>query len=369
MTDIENTPLSPETILWAYRLFLDREPESAEVVEDALKRFSSTSDVRQAFFGSEEFQQKSGHLTAAQQSPFFHYAAAFDPIGLMKHHAARELRPKPGYLTNFLGVLIDPKFFPAILDGMAGRVEALPIPANWHADVAEWGTALRAVDLSSRKFTMIELGCGWGCWMNNTGVAARAAGRQVHLIGVEGDRGHLQFAAESLQCNGFHLSEFTLYRGIAAASSGTALFPKQASPGVEWGGMPVFRATPEEQAKAMASGAYEELPMVALSDIVARHPKIDLLHVDIQGGEADLVDETLPLLGKNVAYMVIGTHSKQIEGRLYESLLRARWIVEMDRPAVINVTGLLPYVAVDGVQGWRNPKLLPLAPHPTPAGA
>jgi hypothetical protein len=34
---------------------------------------------------------------------------------------------------------------------------------------------------------MIELGCGWGCWMNNAGVAARSTDRRVHVIGVEGD--------------------------------------------------------------------------------------------------------------------------------------------------------------------------------------
>jgi hypothetical protein len=124
-------------------------------------------------------------------SPFFHYNTTFDPQAITRRHAAQGLKRHSDYLTNFLGVLIDPKFFPAILGDKAGQIEGLPIPANWHADIAEWGAALRAVDLASGAFTVIELGCGWGCWMNNTGVAARRAGLHTHLVGVEGDAGHM----------------------------------------------------------------------------------------------------------------------------------------------------------------------------------
>ena len=54
------------------------------------------------------------------------------------------LEPHPDYVTNFLGVKISPRYFPGILDGKAGTVEPIPIPANWHADIAEWAGALRA---------------------------------------------------------------------------------------------------------------------------------------------------------------------------------------------------------------------------------
>ena len=95
-------------------------------------------------------------------SPFFHYNAGFDAQEIMRRHAVSDLKGREGFLTNFLGVLIDPKFFPGILTARAGQIEAIPIPANWHADIAEWAAALRAVDLSRDTFTMIVLGCGWG---------------------------------------------------------------------------------------------------------------------------------------------------------------------------------------------------------------
>lgn len=359
MPPIESPAITPEAIEWAYRLFLDREPESAEVVEAKLRVLRSTEDVRREFTSSEEYRQKSGGAGTPPQSPFFHYASAFDAEAVMRRHAAQRLEPRPGYLTNFLGVRIDPKFFPTILGSRSGQVEPIPIPANWHADIAEWGSALRAVDLSTGAFTMIELGCGWGCWMNNCGVAAKAAGLRVHLIGIEGDPGHLAFARESLETNGFEPGEYTLHHGIAGARRGIALFPRQDVPGANWGSEPILGATESERAAALASGTHDELPMIPLSDIMAPHERIDLLHIDIQGGEADLVDDCMDAVNERVAYLVIGTHSKQIEGRLYSSLLAAGWRLEMERAAIFEIADGKPQVVVDGVQAWRNPALLP----------
>ncbi len=349
--------ISSEAVRWAYQLFLDREPDNEHVVQQAVANLRSTQEVREFFLGSEEYSQKH---PVASQSPFFHYASSFEPIGIMRRHAAHDLKARPGFLTNFLGVAIDPKFFPTILEGKAGEVEQIPIPANWHADIAEWGTALRAVELADNTFTMIELGCGWGCWMNNTGVAARATGRGVNLIGIEGDEHHLQFARESLATNGFSDTQISLHRGIASSRAGVALFPRQDIPGTTWGSEPIFDASESQRSEALASGHFDELPMVPLAHLIGNHSRIDLLHVDIQGGEADLVRENLELLGARVAYILIGTHSKQIEGDLYDMLLSAGWALEMERAAIFDLVDGTPRIRVDGVQGWRNRALLPV---------
>ena len=149
---------------------------------------------------------------------------------------------------------------------------------------------MRAVDLAKKTFTMAELGCGWGCWMNNTGVAARRRGLRPYLIGVEGDKGHVAFAREACATNGFGEDEVRLYHGIAAATAGTALFPRQTTSGVEWGLEPVFHATEQERKRAIKAGTHEELPMISLDEVIGDRKKLDLLHVDIQGGEADLVN-------------------------------------------------------------------------------
>lgn len=301
-------------------------------------------------------------LAACRDAPadrFFHYNAVFDPLEVMRRHAVLDLVPRPGYLTNFLGVAIDPKFFPSVLDGKAGQVEGMPIPSNWHADIAEWGAALRAVDLARGTFTVVELGCGWGCWLNNTGVAARRAGLDVRLIGVEGDKGHLGFAHETCAANGFEPSQVELRNAVAASTPGVALFPKQEKVGTAWGLEPVFGATEAQRQEAVRSGDYDELPMVAMEDLAGNHARIDLLHVDIQGGEADLVAGDLDLLRAKVAYLLVGTHSRQIEGRLFDMLLGTGWRLEIERPAILSLSDSAVIVSVDGVQGWRNPNLLP----------
>lgn len=292
-------------------------------------------------------------------SPFWHYNASFDARDVMQRFAVDTPPVQEGMVVNFLGVAIDPRIFPPALAERAGTLEPIPLPANWHADIAEWGAALRAVDLSGPRFTMIELGCGWGCWMNNMGAAARSTGREVHVIGVEGDSGHIAFAHEALARNGFLESEWTVFNGIAAGSPGIALFPRQEHAGGSWGLEPVFGATEEQRDEAVASGQFDILPMIPFEEIAADHARIDLVHIDIQGGEATLMHDCIETLNEKAAYIVVGTHSRQIEGRLFDLMLESGWMLEMERPAILSVGPQGPIVTVDGLQGWRNLRILP----------
>ena len=199
-----------------------------------------------------------------------------------------------------------------------------------------------------------------GLWLNNAGVAARRSARRSYLIGIEGDRSHIGFAREAYLANGFLDSQVTLHHDIAAAKGGVALFPRQETPGVQWGLEPVFNAGLFERIKAKRSGKYEELPMISLAAAAKHHGRIDLLHIDIQGGEADLIRDCVPLLNDKVAYIVVGANSREIEGRIFALLRAAEWGLEIERPAILSLTNGTPQVTVDGVQGWRNPRLLPV---------
>jgi hypothetical protein len=330
-----------------------------------VRRLKEQRDALKSQLTAERNLRKS--LETAQKdlvprSPFYAYRANFDALRIMRRHEAKDRVGTPGLQTNWLGILVDPAIHPALAD-LEGTVEPFPDPANWHADIAEWAAVLHAVEQAEPDtFSMIELGCGWGCWMNNSGVAARRTGRTVDLIGVEGDEGHLKFARDALARNGFAESDYTLHRGIAAASAGAALFPRQDRPGASWGLEPVFAATPEQQREAAAAGTHDILPMLPLTELIGSRDRIDLLHVDIQGGEADLVEECLPLLQEKVAYLVIGTHSKHIEARLFDTLGAAGWRLTIERPALHAVSGKRrtkkPKLVVDGVQGWQNPTFI-----------
>lgn len=295
-------------------------------------------------------------VASAEQSPFFNYESSFDAIETMKRHARKDLSPSPDHLTNFLGVKIAPHFFPEILEGRAGSVEDIPIPANWHSDIAEWAAALRAVDLAKDTFRVIELGCGWGCWLLQTGIAARTAGLKVEMIGVEGDVDHVSFAHQAMADNNFSKSDYRIIHGVAAGKKGKALFPIVENAGATWGSEPILDATAEQIDEATKAGDYVVLDTFPIPEL-SQGEQVDLLHIDIQGGEADLIASSLNDLNKYVRYIVIGTHSRVIEGQIMSCLLSEGWHLEVERPAIIRIIAGKPIIVVDGVQGWRNPAL------------
>ena len=290
-----------------------------------------------------------------RESPFFHYNSSFDATGVMKRYAVDGLKPDKDHLTNFLGVRIAPHFFPGILDGHEGRIEPIPIPANWHADIAEWAFALRTVDLAQETYKIVELGCGWGCWLNNTGVAARRRGLGIELIGVESDLGHVQFAHQALETNGFTPDQYRIIHGAAGTRSGTALFPSFKS-GYDWGSQPLFDTSEDDQAAAIALGTHELASIYRLSDIYSEGIA-DLLHIDIQGSEAEFIESNIDHIEANVRRMLVGTHSRVIEGNIMSFLLDRGWSLEIERPCIFGLESTQPVILVDGVQGWFSPYL------------
>jgi hypothetical protein len=137
------------------------------------------------------------------------------------------------------------------------------------------------------------------------------------------------------------------------------LFPNQKVAGEEWGLEPTFGADAEQVKRAVAAGTHDAVRMVPLREVIGDNERLDLLHIDIQGGEADLVAQTRQLLTERVAYLVIGTHSREIEGRLFGTFASDTWRLEIERPAILALNADKPSTLVDGVQGWRNLWLLP----------
>ena len=348
-----NTELPADHVDLLFRSVLGRPPEN-EQTRQAFQRLGSVELAIAQLRASPEAE------TNTRSGPFWNFHSQIDAIGIIRAHEDTQRGPRKDRLVNFLGVVIDPAFLPHVLAGAAGQVEGPPIPANWHADMAEFAAALRAVDLAKGTFRILELGCGWGCWLLNTGVAARNRGLEVELIGAEGDAGHVAFAQRGCAENGFTDNEARVHLGVVGPKPGTALFPKQDTAGVSWGLEPVFDATPEQVRAAKAGQQYDTLPVLTLEALANGKP-LDLIHMDIQGGEASFVEACIGDLNKLAAYIVIGTHSRAIEGRIMELMLSTGWVLEIERPAIYAFDGLgKPQLSVDGVQGWRNPELRPI---------
>jgi len=54
--------LTREAVVWAYRLYLDREPESDQVIDEHLRKCASTEQLRANFIYSTEFRDKNPNL-------------------------------------------------------------------------------------------------------------------------------------------------------------------------------------------------------------------------------------------------------------------------------------------------------------------
>jgi FkbM family methyltransferase len=288
------------------------------------------------------------------------YSCEFDAEGVMASFHVQDQTPEPGIIRNFLGMRIEPYVYPQVLTKMSGQIEAMPRPGNWHADIAEWASALRSVVLAQEQgqaiYRIIEAGCGWGCWITNMGVAARARGLAVDLIGIEGDAYHLQSAAKTLALNGFEPGQFSLHHGVAGPRPGKAIFPVHATDGANWGAEPVFYPDPLILAAATHRKDVQILDCMTLTDLAHGQP-VDLLHIDIQGAEVDFIRGNFDAITAHVKRVLIGTHSRVIEGQLCDWFARHGWRMEMDRAVIATLADGRPVTQIDGVQLWASPML------------
>jgi hypothetical protein len=83
--------------------------------------------------------------------------------------------------------------------------------------------------------------------------------------------------------------------------------------------------------------------------------------MDVQGTEVDLCRCCADLLSERVRYLVVGTHSRKLDGDLLEIMLNESWILENEKPCQFvfkaDARTLETMTTLDGTQVWRNPRL------------
>lgn len=287
---------------------------------------------------------------------FYFNSYGLDAPGLIREFAESDLTPDDNFAINFIGLKTPIEVYPPVLEERRGTVEGPPSPGNWHADIAEWASAFHAVKSSGSTFRIIEVGCGWGCWLANTGLIARRLGKKVSLLGIEADINHLKHADDTLKANGFSSSDYKLTHGIAGGNVGKAIFPNFAAGDAAWGGEAIFSPTEQDLQQAYGDKSKQVLdcyPLKSISD----GEIVDLLHIDIQGAEVEFIEGSMEEINSVVRRCLIGTHSRSIEGRLIERFISEGWQLEMERPAITPIEQGKPVNVIDGVQLWSNPRV------------
>ncbi|MDJ0767976.1 MAG: hypothetical protein QNJ12_04250 [Ilumatobacter sp.] len=278
---------------------------------------------------------------------------------------------KPGFATDFIGARTRIDMLPGA-DRFDGRtVYELPVPGDrLHAETAEYAALALAFSLAGPdRFQVFELGAGWAPWMTGAGLVAKRRGiGHVRLLGVEAGDQRFGFALDHLAENGLRpagdepVTELDgvrceLLHGAISWEDGELFFPT--GDALDYG----MAAQPTDAPHDYRGVAFEQraVQAFALPRLLAEHGLVDLLHIDIQGTEAELIERSLGPIDEHVRVMCVGTHSRAIEGELLGTLHRAGWRLHGEKPCrfVHDADGatLEAMTSHDGVQTWVNPRL------------
>jgi FkbM family methyltransferase len=279
--------------------------------------------------------------------------------------ASAPRKAEEGFIVNFLGVRTRAS---SLADGqrdMAGQVMDIPVPCDYHAEGIEYIGLLKTVLSATRSYAIMELGAGWGPFLVDAGTAARLLGiTDIALMGVESDPGHMQSMRTHLQDNGFDPDEHRMVEGAVGAQAGIALFPVVSDHANQWGARPAMMV---EGGVDAADRAYlgelldkaVEVTVFDVRDLLRERQMWDCVHVDIQGAEVEVLRAALPELDSRARFVIIGTHSRKIDGDLVDMFHAAGWILEHEKPAkfdyIAGHESLEAMTTVDGAQVWRNP--------------
>ncbi|WP_322015539.1 FkbM family methyltransferase [Paraburkholderia sp. J12] len=278
--------------------------------------------------------------------------------------------PTPGFYTDFMGVRTRLSYFGVKDTHFGESVGEIPFPSDGlHAEAVEYVAALYAVDTSApSSFTAVELGAGYGPWLAFSAKAAQHKGvKKINVIAVEGDRPRLALLRTHFEDNGLPVPDQSgsgvlgdvrskLVHGAISDTNGTVTFGSQSVH--DWGAAPVENGEAVDYRGLEISG--EAVDSYTIEHVIRDLPSVDFLHMDIQGFEARAVRASLDALLSKVRVMLIATHSRQIEGELFEMLFGHGWRIFCEKPCKFarkEANNLVALTTVDGTQVWVNTAL------------
>ena len=339
-----------EWVIWAYRLLLGREPENSAVIQSYCGQDFSPQKLCRALLESSEFRAQ-GFASGAElpeDAELRRLKAAF---------AVPAAEPRPGFFTDFLGVRTRCGYLPqdyARFSGVAEQPDGSGVVPLHEA--AETVALLRSVQETSGPFTIAELGAGWGPWLVAGAAAARARGRPAHLIGVEGDETHFRYMQTHMRDNGIDPADkHILLKAVIGAKDGTAHFPVLPEPSADWGARASFDGAAATAGQAAAR--FVQLPSLSITTVLNGVDRVQHLHCDIQGEEAEALGTAGPTLDAKVLRVVVGTHGRGIEERLFALFAGLGWRLEYEKPCTFDQASSGMALKNDGVQVWRNDRL------------
>ncbi len=227
----------------------------------------------------------------------------------------------------------------------------------------QWIDLVEAVAESRDRFTMIELGAGYGRWLANAAALLDPNIPDLRLIGVEAEPTHFRWMKLHLQDNRIDERHCDLHEAAIDAEDGTIEFLVGNSG--HWYGQSIW--PPETRthiplklkfAKSRLLGRIKLVRAVSLNSLLGPLQRADLLDLDVQGSELRVLTAARHQLNTKVRRVHIGTHSTTAEDGLRSLFVGLGWESKFDYPCGHEST--TPYGKIsfqDGVQSWVNSSL------------
>lgn len=284
-----------------------------------------------------------------------------DELAILNRYHATASKAQPGFIVDFIGTRIATDIvWTSAGAQLNGAVLGLPVPGDFHAETIEWIGMLKSVESAGDSFTVIELGAGFGTWAIASAVAARARGiGDIRIAMVEGDPRHCASARRHFVNNGFDPDSHTILHAAVGVENGIAHWPRSDVPASEdgWNHRPNFG---DGDYMGRSFDDMMEVQVVAMRDLIAREPEWNLVHIDVQGHEVDIVGSCLEDISQRVHWIVVGTHSRKLDGDFMAMMHGAGWFLENEKPAKFTYNRGFPTLEgmtiLDGTQVWRNPR-------------
>jgi FkbM family methyltransferase len=277
---------------------------------------------------------------------------------------------EPGWTMNWLGVRTR-----AEIQGLAPVREPRHLeaePPGPSEDFLEWLDLLESVCESTGRYTIVELGAGWGRWLANAAAAVQRLDpqRPFLLVGVEAEPTHFRWLRRHLRDNGIEPADHVLHRAAVSGRDGTARF-RRGNPAA-WYGQAIEPSDPavrlagpvsrlirwaRNTARDLRTGQHvSRVRALSLDTILRPLDHVDLLDADIQGAEAEVFEAAREPLAAKVGRVHVGTHGAENEARVRALFGALGWEPRYDYPGgQVSETPWGPVLFEDGAQSWLNP--------------
>ena len=304
-------------------------------------------------------------------------------LELIKLASSFAITPPPGFRQDLSGAVYRTSFLVDPGSELPSDSIGTGVPTGRPSideEIFEWLDLATAVNKSSRPLIFLELGAGFGRWSARFFRLAHAAQKKIEkVVLVEAEPTHAEWSRQNMIDNGVPPSEFEVIEAaVSAGEWGDNLFyvgkPTAEDGGNRWFGQslvssahsygqPVVRnflTFLRRTKKTMEGWDAIKVRTLRLGKILDELPYASLIDFDVQNAEGGIILDSAEKLTEKVGMLHIGTHSREAEVAIRDTLKQFGWesVRDFGCNQRIDTLHFGEVDFQDGVQTWVNPTVV-----------